>query len=31
MRKKKNINKGIISWSNIKFSKVAQQEMYGRQ
>ena len=31
MRKKKNINKGIISWSNIKFFKVAQQEMYGRQ
>ena len=26
MRIRKNINKGIISWSNIKFSKVTSQD-----
>ena len=31
MRIKKNINKGIISWSNTKFSKLTSQELYGRQ
>ena len=31
MRKTKNINKGIISWSNTKFSKLTSQELYGRQ
>ena len=28
---KENINKGIISWSNTKFSKLTAQELYGRQ
>ena len=28
---KKNINKGIISWSNTKFSKLTSSELYGRQ
>ena len=31
MRIKKNINKGIISWSNIKFPKRTSRELYGRQ
>ena len=31
MRIKKNIDKGIISWSNTKFSKLTSQELYGRQ
>ena len=31
MRKKKNINKGIISRSNTKFSKLTSQELCGRQ
>ena len=31
MRNKKNINDGIISWSNTKFSKLTSQELYGRQ
>ena len=31
MRIKKNINKGIISWSNTKFFKLTSQELYGRQ
>ena len=31
MRIKKNINEGIISWTNTKFSKLASQEVYGRQ
>ena len=31
MRIKKNINKGIISWSNTKFSKLTSQELYSRQ
>ena len=28
---KENIDKGIISWSNTKFSKLTSQELYGRQ
>ena len=28
---KKNINYGIISLSNTKFSKLTSQELYGRQ
>ena len=28
---KTNINQGIISWSNIKFSKLTSQELYSRQ
>ena len=31
MRIKKNIDKGIISWSKTKFSKLTSQELYGRQ
>ena len=31
MGKKKNINLGIISWSNAKFSKLTLQELYGWQ
>ena len=31
MRIKKNINQGIISWSNTKFSKLTSQELYDRQ
>ena len=31
VRKKENINQGIISWSNTKFSKLTWQELYGRQ
>ena len=31
MRIKKIIDKGIISWSNTKFSKLTSQELYGRQ
>ena len=31
MRIKKNIDKGIISWPNTKFSKLTSQELYGRQ
>ena len=31
MRIKKNISERIISWSNIKFSKLTSQELYGRQ
>ena len=31
MRIKKNINWGIIDWSNTKFSKLTLQELYGRQ
>ena len=31
MRKKKNINQRIISWSNTKFSKLTPQELYDRQ
>ena len=31
MRIKKNITKGIISWSNTKFSKLTSSELYGRQ
>ena len=31
MRIKKNINKGITSWSNTKFSKLASWELYVRQ
>ena len=31
MRNKKNINDGIISWSNTKFLKLTSQELYGRQ
>ena len=31
MRIEKNINYGIISWSNTKFSKLTSQELYGRQ
>ena len=26
----KNINKGIISWLNTKFSKLTLQELYGK-
>ena len=28
---KKNINQGIISWSNTKFSKLTSKELYDRQ
>ena len=28
---KKNINYGIISWSNTKFSELTSWELYGRQ
>ena len=31
MRIKRNINKGIISWSDTKFSKLTSQELYDRQ
>ena len=31
MRINKNINWGIISWSNNKFLKLTLQELYGRQ
>ena len=31
MRIKKNINKGITSWSNTKFSRLASWELYVRQ
>ena len=31
MRMKKNFNLGIISWSNIKFSDLTLQELYGWQ
>ena len=31
MRIKKNINQGIVSWSNTKFSKLTSQELYDRQ
>ena len=31
MRIKKDINKGIISWSNTKFSKLTSQKLYDRQ
>ena len=31
MRIKKNINKGIINWSNTKFSKLTSQELYSKQ
>ena len=31
MRINKSINKGIISWSNTKFSKLTSQELYGAQ
>ena len=31
MRKKKNINQEIISWSSNKFSKLTSQEPHGRQ
>ena len=31
MRIKKNVNKGIIGWSNTKFSKLTEQELYGKQ
>ena len=31
MRIKKNINKGIIGWSNSKFSKLTSYELYSRQ
>ena len=31
MRMKKNMNKGIISWSTNKFSKLTSQELYGRK
>ena len=27
----KNINEGITSWSNTKFSKLTSVELYGRQ
>ena len=30
-RIKKNINQGIISLSNTKFSKLTSQKLYGRQ
>ena len=29
MRIKKNINLGIISWSNAKFSEITLYELYG--
>ena len=31
MRIKKNINEGIINWSNNKFSKITPKELYSRQ
>ena len=31
MRIKESLKKGIISWSNTKFSKLTSQEPYGRQ
>ena len=31
MRIEKNINYGIISWSNTKFFELTSQEKYGRQ
>ena len=31
MRIKENVNKGIIGWSNTKFSKLTEQELYGKQ
>ena len=31
MRITKNVDKGIISWSDTKFSKLTSQELYGRQ
>ena len=31
MRIKKNIKKGIVCWSNTKFSKLTSQELYDRQ
>ena len=31
MRIKKNINLGIISWSNTKFSELTLYELYGWQ
>ena len=31
IRIKKNVNKGIISWSNTKFSKLTSKKLYGRQ
>ena len=31
MRLKKNISKGIVHWSNTKFSKLRSQDLYGRQ
>ena len=30
MRIKKNVNKGIIGWSDTKFSKLTKQELYGK-
>ena len=30
MGKEKNINYGIISWSNTKFSELKSYELYGR-
>ena len=30
-RMKEDINQGIISWSNTKFSSLTSQEPYGRQ
>ena len=31
MRTKKSINKGVISWSNTKFSEVTLEDLYSRQ
>ena len=31
IRIKKNINWGIIGWSNSKFSKLTSHKLYGRQ
>lgn len=31
MRIRKNISRGIVSWSNTKFSKLTLLELYGRQ
>ena len=31
MRPTKNINLGIISWSDTKFSELTLKELYGRQ
>ena len=28
---KENITKGILNWSNTKFSKITSQELYGKQ